>query len=121
MGGFFGTISKSDCVTDLYYGTDYHSHLGTKKGGMAVINDVGIKRGIHNLENSYFRINLILGAVCPHLCDNRPSGYLTRVATYLKTNFITVILSANEELYSIKQDSRAKNPAVKSGTSITPY
>jgi len=55
MGGFFGTISKSDCVTDLYYGTDYHSHLGTKKGGMAVINDVGIKRGIHNLENSYFR------------------------------------------------------------------
>ncbi|NQT77890.1 MAG: amidophosphoribosyltransferase [Bacteroidetes bacterium] len=55
MGGFFGTISKTDCVTDLYYGTDYHSHLGTKKGGMAVINDVGIKRGIHNLENSYFR------------------------------------------------------------------
>lgn len=55
MGGFFGTISKSDCVTDLYYGTDYHSHLGTKKGGMAVINDIGIKRGIHNLENSYFR------------------------------------------------------------------
>jgi len=55
MGGFFGTISKNDCVTDLYYGTDYHSHLGTKKGGMAVINDVGIKRSIHNLENSYFR------------------------------------------------------------------
>ena len=55
MGGFFGTISKTDCVTDLYYGTDYHSHLGTKKGGMAVINDIGIKRGIHNLENSYFR------------------------------------------------------------------
>lgn len=55
MGGFFGTISKTDCVTDLYYGIDYHSHLGTKKGGMAVINDVGIKRGIHNLENSYFR------------------------------------------------------------------
>ncbi|MCK4569290.1 MAG: amidophosphoribosyltransferase, partial [Bacteroidales bacterium] len=55
MGGFFGTISKNDCVTDLYYGTDYHSHLGTKKGGMAVVNDIGIKRGIHNLENSYFR------------------------------------------------------------------
>lgn len=55
MGGFFGTISKTDCVTDLYYGIDYHSHLGTKKGGMAVINDVGIKRSIHNLENSYFR------------------------------------------------------------------
>ncbi|MEE4256371.1 MAG: amidophosphoribosyltransferase [Bacteroidales bacterium] len=55
MGGFFGSISKSNCIDDLFYGTDYHSHLGTKKGGLAVINDVGIKRGIHNLENSYFR------------------------------------------------------------------
>ncbi|MFC2107499.1 amidophosphoribosyltransferase, partial [Bacteroidota bacterium] len=52
---FFGTISKTDCVSDLYYGTDYHSHLGTKKGGMAVKNGIGFKRGIHNLENSYFR------------------------------------------------------------------
>ncbi len=55
MGGFFGTISKTDCVSDLYYGTDYHSHLGTKRGGMAVKNGKGFKRGIHNLENSYFR------------------------------------------------------------------
>jgi amidophosphoribosyltransferase len=55
MGGFFGTVSKNDCVPDLYYGTDYHSHLGTKKGGIAVFNSTGIKRGIHNLENSYFR------------------------------------------------------------------
>lgn len=55
MGGLFGTVSKTDCVADLYYGTDYHSHLGTKKGGMAVINEVSIKRGIHNLESSYFR------------------------------------------------------------------
>lgn len=55
MGGFFGTISKSDCVNDLYYGTDYNSHLGTKKGGMAVLNSKEFKRTIHNLENSYFR------------------------------------------------------------------
>ncbi len=55
MGGFFGTISKTDCVSDLYYGTDYHSHLGTRRGGMAVINGKGFKRGIHNLESSYFR------------------------------------------------------------------
>lgn len=55
MGGFFGTISKSDCVSDLYYGTDYNSHLGTKRGGMAVINKDGFTRAIHNLENSYFR------------------------------------------------------------------
>ena len=55
MGGFFGTISKSDCVNDLYYGTDYNSHLGTKRGGMAVKNGNGFTRAIHNLENSYFR------------------------------------------------------------------
>lgn len=55
MGGIFGTISKSDCVNDLYYGTDYNSHLGTKRGGMAVKNGNGFTRAIHNLENSYFR------------------------------------------------------------------
>jgi amidophosphoribosyltransferase len=55
MGGVFGTISKSDCVQDLFYGTDYHSHLGTKRGGMAVKNDRGFVRSIHNIENDYFR------------------------------------------------------------------
>ncbi|MBL7104836.1 MAG: amidophosphoribosyltransferase [Bacteroidales bacterium] len=55
MGGFFGTISKSDSVSDLYYGTDYNSHLGTKRGGLAVLNSKQFKRTIHNLENSYFR------------------------------------------------------------------
>lgn len=55
MGGFFGTISRSDCVMDLFYGTDYNSHLGTKRGGMAVMNSVEFKRTIHNIENSYFR------------------------------------------------------------------
>ncbi len=56
MGGFFGTISKSSCVTDLFYGTDYNSHLGTRRGGMATYNgESGFIRSIHNLENSYFR------------------------------------------------------------------
>ncbi len=55
MGGFFGTISTTDCVYDLFYGTDYNSHLGTKRGGMAVLNSNSITRSIHNLENSYFR------------------------------------------------------------------
>ena len=55
MGGFFGAISQTDCVSDLYYGTDYNSHLGTKRGGMAVLNSKEFKRTIHNLENSYFR------------------------------------------------------------------
>lgn len=55
MGGLFGVVSKSDCVKDIFYGTDYHSHLGTKRGGMAVINSNGIKRPIHDIQNNYFR------------------------------------------------------------------
>lgn len=56
MGGIFGTISKKSCVADLFYGTDYNSHLGTRRGGMATYSrDNGFVRSIHNLESSYFR------------------------------------------------------------------
>ena len=56
MGGFFGTVKKSSCLMDLFYGTDYNSHLGTKRGGMAIYDEeIGFTRSIHNLENSYFR------------------------------------------------------------------
>lgn len=55
MGGFFGVVSKTDCVFDLFFGTDYHSHLGTKRGGMAVYGENGFNRAIHNIENSPFR------------------------------------------------------------------
>ena len=55
MGGLFGCASTDDCVMDLFYGTDYHSHLGTKRGGLAVKNSQGYIRSIHNIENDYFR------------------------------------------------------------------
>ena len=55
MGGLFGVISKEDCVSDLFYGTDYHSHLGTTRGGLAVKNPEGFIRFIHNIENAQFR------------------------------------------------------------------
>ena len=55
MGGFFGVASKEDCVFDLFFGTDYHSHLGTRRGGMAVYGDKGFDRSIHNIENAPFR------------------------------------------------------------------
>lgn len=55
MGGFFGVTSKEDCVMDLFFGTDYHSHLGTRRGGMAVYGKDGFQRSIHNIENSPFR------------------------------------------------------------------
>ena len=55
MGGFFGVASRKDCVLDLFYGVDYHSHLGTRRGGMAVYGQDGFDRAIHNIENSPFR------------------------------------------------------------------
>ena len=55
MGGFFGVASKGNCLADVFYGTDYHSHLGTKRGGLAVVSDNGFVRVIHNIENTQFR------------------------------------------------------------------
>jgi len=55
MGGLFGVVSKEDCVMDLYFGTDYHSHLGSSRGGMAVWTGNGFSRHIHNIENVQFR------------------------------------------------------------------
>lgn len=55
MGGIFGVISKRNCVLELFYGVDYHSHLGTRRGGMATYGPEGFNRAIHNIENSPFR------------------------------------------------------------------
>ena len=56
MGGFFGTISVKSCVNDLFYGTDYHSHLGTKRAGLVTFDkEKGFSRSIHSLERNYFR------------------------------------------------------------------
>ena len=56
MGGFFGVVSKRDSISDVFFGTDYHSHLGTKRGGMAAYDpEIGLQRDIHNIENSPFR------------------------------------------------------------------
>lgn len=56
MGGFFGVVADHDCVCDLFYGTDYHSHLGTKRGGLAVCDREGrITRRIHDITNAQFR------------------------------------------------------------------
>ncbi len=56
MGGFFGAISKRDCVLDIFFGVDYHSHLGTRRGGMVIYDEkTGFQRQIHNIENTPFR------------------------------------------------------------------
>ncbi len=85
MGGFFGVVSKSDCVFDLFFGTDYHSHLGTKRGGMAVYGENGFQRAIHNIENSPFRTKFErdveemkgnMGIGC--ISDNEPQPLIVR-------------------------------------------
>ena len=56
MGGFFGTVCGHDAISDVFFGTDYHSHLGTRRGGMAAYApSIGLQREIHNIENSPFR------------------------------------------------------------------
>ena len=56
MGGFFGAVGKCDVISDVFFGTDYHSHLGTRRGGMAALNrEAGFQREIHSIENSPFR------------------------------------------------------------------
>ena len=56
MGGFFGAVSKHDAIADVFFGTDYHSHLVTRRGGLAAYNtEVGLQREIHNIQNSPFR------------------------------------------------------------------
>ena len=55
MSGFFGCVSRNECVNEVFYGTDYHSHLGTKRAGMAFVNNGKFVRSIHSLEDGYFR------------------------------------------------------------------
>jgi len=56
LGGFFGAVSRRDCVLDIFFGADYHSHLGTRRGGMVIYDqNRGFQRQIHNIENTPFR------------------------------------------------------------------
>ena len=86
MGGFFGAVSKRDCVLDIFFGVDYHSHLGTRRGGMAIYDPtVGFQRQIHNIENSPFRTKFERDLAYFHGCsgigcisDSDPQPLLVR-------------------------------------------
>ena len=68
MGGFFGIVSKQDCMVDVFFGIDYHSHLGARRGGMAAYDpQIGLQRTIHNIENSPFRTKF------EKIFDNKPA------------------------------------------------
>ncbi len=75
MSGFFGCVQKKNCVYDLYYGTDYNSHMGTRKAGMAVNNGSGFKRAIHSLDNDYFRSKF--ESELPRLTGNSGIGIIS--------------------------------------------
>ncbi len=103
MGGIFGVVSKQDCVMDLFFGVDYHSHLGTRRGGMAVYSqDYGFARAIHNIENSPFRTKFDkdveemhgnMGIGC--ISDNEPQPLLIR--SHLGSFAITTVGRINNE------------------------
>ena len=108
MGGFFGVTSKNDCVLDIFFGVDYHSHLGTKRGGMALHGaKKGFQREIHNIENTPFRTKFendlhefegcTAGIGC--ISDNDPQPLLVRshLGTYAITT-IGAIINAEELL-----------------------
>ena len=102
MGGFFGVVSKNDCVMDLFFGVDYHSHLGTRRGGMAVYSDKGFERAIHNIENSPFRTKFekdveemkgTMGIGC--ISDYEPQPLIVR--SHLGNYAITTVGRINNE------------------------
>jgi len=105
MGGFFGVTSKSDCMMDVFFGVDYHSHLGTRRGGMAAWDpEIGLQRKIHSIENSPFRTKFenifdemhgtsVIGCISD--TDPQPMLIRSHLGTYAIST-IGIINNANE-------------------------
>ena len=102
MGGIFGVASKNSCTLDLFFGVDYHTHLGTKRGGMAVYGEQGFARSIHNIENSPFRTKFdgdlnelegYYGIGC--ISDNEPQPLL--IQSHLGSFAITTVGKINNQ------------------------
>ena len=124
MGGFFGTVSKRDCVLDIFFGVDYHSHLGTKRGGMAVFDvEDGFQRQIHSIENTPFRTKFEKDLSHFHGCsgigcisDNDPQPLLVRshLGLYAIT-FVGMINNAEELIEKYFSDHGHQFMAMSSG------
>jgi len=113
MGGFFGVASKKNCIKDLYYGTDYHSHLGNKRGGLATFDGQQIHYSIHDIENAPFRTKfdseltelegfLGIGAISD--TDSQPLVFQSHLGTYAIAT-VGLISNANELASNILKDS----------------
>lgn len=127
MGGIFGVASKEDCVFDLFFGTDYHSHLGTRRGGLAVYGPKGFDRSIHNIENSPFRTKFSqesvemkgnIGIGC--ISDNEPQPLIVR--SHLGNFSITTVGKINN-LQQLVESTFSQGPfqfLEMSGSQINP-
>lgn len=113
MGGFFGVASKENCTFDLFFGTDYHSHLGTRRAGMAVYGEEGFCKSIHNIENSPFRTKFEkeldqlpghYGIGCISDFEAQPILVRSHHGTYAITT-ISKINNANEIVEKILQNN----------------
>lgn len=124
MGGFFAVASKQDCVLDLFFGVDYHSHLGTRRGGMCVYDPAGgFQRQIHNIENTPFRTkfekDLIdfhgrLGIGCISDSDPQPLIVRSHLGLYAITT-VGAINNADELIKKYFSDHRHQFMAMSSG------
>lgn len=124
MGGFFGAASRNDCISDVFFGVDYHSHLGTRRGGMTAYSpERGFQRSIHSIENSPFRtkfendIAAMEGKLCIGcISDTDPQPILLRskLGFYAVCN-IGIINNAEELRSEILRDCSASLEAMSSG------
>ena len=127
MGGIFGVASKKNCVMDVFFGTDYHSHLGTRRGGMAVYGPTGFDRAIHNIQNSPFRTKFErdveefeghLGIGC--ISDYEPQPLL--VQSHLGSYALTTVGKINnlDELVEHSYENGCSHFQEMSGGNINP-
>ncbi len=125
MGGFFGAASKNDCVTDVFFGTDYHSHLGTRRGGMtAYSEELGFQRSIHSIENSPFRTKFLsdIEGMSGKLCigcisDTDPQPILVRskLGIYAVCS-VGIITNADALVNELLESGCANFEAMSSGS-----
>ena len=113
MGGFFGVTSKSDCMMDVFFGVDYHSHLGTRRGGMAAWDpEIGLQRKIHSIENSPFRTKFehifdemqgtsVIGCISDS--DPQPMLIRSHLGTYAITT-VGIINNANDLIEQVMEN-----------------
>lgn len=124
MGGFFGVASKEDCVLELFYGVDYHSHLGTRRGGMAVHGEHGFDRAIHNIENAPFRTKFDrdvgsmkgnLGIGCISDFEPQPLLFRSKIGSFALT-FVGKVNNYEELLNELYENSNAHFQEMTNGT-----